>query len=137
MARPFADGAKSGREAYVESFRGDTTWVQFLPSYTYADEILEMAAAPPLAPSVSLYKPLSFPAGCRLSQCLGRINLRSLQSSPLVIVSKSLELTRNCLIGHGLGCAEQRPCCFQIFLASLRERHVTPTRFGGSWPEVT
>jgi hypothetical protein len=37
-----------------------------------------------------------------------------LLSSPLVVVGKGLELTRNRLIGHGLGSAEQRPCCFRV-----------------------
>jgi hypothetical protein len=38
------------------------------------------------------------------------------------------------LIGHGLGCAEQRPCCFQILLATLRdlERHEILARFSGA-----
>jgi hypothetical protein len=51
--------------------------------------------------------------------CFCRINMPGFLSSPLVVVGKGLELTRNRLVGHGLGSAEQRPSCFQILLASL------------------
>jgi hypothetical protein len=40
-------------------------------------------------------------------------------ASAPVVVGKSLELIRNCFVGHGLGSAEQRLCCFQILLATL------------------
>jgi hypothetical protein len=66
-----------------------------------------------------LCTPLAFSAGSRSSQCSGRINMRSLLSSPLVVVGKGVKLTRNRSVGHILGSAEQSPCCFQIFLASL------------------
>ena len=49
---------------------------------------------------------------------LGCINERSLLGSALVVVGKGLELSRNDLVGHGLGCAEQSLCCLQILLAS-------------------
>jgi hypothetical protein len=47
-----------------------------------------------------------------LSECFGRINVRSFLSSPLVVVGKGLKLTRNRSVGHGLGSAEQSLCCF-------------------------
>jgi hypothetical protein len=45
--------------------------------------------------------------------------MRSFLGSPLVIVGKGLELTRNRQVSHGLGSAEQGLCCFQVLLASL------------------
>ena len=51
--------------------------------------------------------PLRFSASSRSSGCFGRINMRSLLSSPLVVVGKGLELTCNRLIGHALGSKEQ------------------------------
>ena len=42
---------------------------------------------------------------------------RSFLSSPLVVVGKGLKLTHSRIVGHGLGGAEQRPCCFQIFFS--------------------
>jgi hypothetical protein len=45
--------------------------------------------------------------------------MRSSLSSPLAVVGKGLELTRNRSIRHGLNSAEHSPCCFQVFLASL------------------
>jgi hypothetical protein len=56
-------------------------------------------------------KPLAFVPSSRESQCFGRINMRSFLSSPLVVVGKGLKLTRNRSVGHGLGSAEQSPCC--------------------------
>jgi hypothetical protein len=41
-----------------------------------------------------------------------RINMRSFLSSPLVVVGKGLKLTRNVLVGHGFGSAEQSLLCF-------------------------
>jgi hypothetical protein len=38
--------------------------------------------------------------------------MRSLLSSPLEVVGKGLKLTRNRSVDHGLGNAEQSPCCF-------------------------
>jgi hypothetical protein len=43
---------------------------------------------------------------------LGRINMRGFFGSPLVVLGKSPKLTCNCSIGHGLGSADQGPCCF-------------------------
>jgi len=40
-------------------------------------------------------------AGSRSSRCPGRINMRSFLGSPLVVVGKGLELTRNRIVGHG------------------------------------
>jgi hypothetical protein len=82
--------------------------------------------------------PLVFSAGGRSRGCFGRINMRSFLSSPLVVVGKDLKLTRNRSVGHGLGSAEQSSCCFQIFLASLRDldRHKALARFSGSWSKA-
>src|SRR6266850_295371 len=35
----------------------------------------------------------------------------TITSSPLVVVGKGLKLTRYRSVGHGLGSAEQSPCC--------------------------
>src|SRR5215831_3355563 len=53
------------------------------------------------------------------SQCFGRVDLRNFHSSPLIVVGKGLKLTRNRVVGHGLGNAKQTSRCFQVFLASL------------------
>jgi hypothetical protein len=45
------------------------------------------------------------------SECFGCINMRSFLSSPLVVVGKGLKLARDRSVGHGLGSAEQSPCC--------------------------
>jgi hypothetical protein len=45
--------------------------------------------------------------------------MRSFFSSPLVVIGKGLELTRNRSVCHGLGSAEQSLRCFQVLLASL------------------
>jgi hypothetical protein len=45
--------------------------------------------------------------------------MRSFLGSPLVVVGKVLELTRNRSVCHGLGSAEQSLRCFQVLLASL------------------
>jgi hypothetical protein len=63
--------------------------------------------------------PLTFSTRSRATQRFCRINMRSFLGSPLVVVGKGLELTRNRLVGHGLGSVEQRPSYFQLFLASL------------------
>ncbi len=56
--------------------------------------------------------PLGFSASSsRSSQCFGCIDMRSFHSSPLVVVSKGLELTDNRSVCHGFGSAEQSPCC--------------------------
>ena len=64
---------------------------------------------------------------------------RSFLSSPLVVVGKGLKLTHSRIVGHGLGSAEQRPCCFQVFLASLwdLERHRALAPLSGSWLKAT
>jgi hypothetical protein len=54
---------------------------------------------------------LAMSASGRASQYFGGIIPRSFLSSPLVVVGKGLKLTRNCLVCHGLGSAEQSPCC--------------------------
>ena len=54
---------------------------------------------------------LVFIASSRSSECFGCINMRSFFSSPLVVIGKGLKLTRNRSVGHGLGSAEQSPCC--------------------------
>jgi len=71
--------------------------------------------------------PLAFGVSSRTSECFGRINMRSFLSSPLVVVGKGIELTRNRSVGHGLGSAEQSPCCLKIFLTSLQP-HARPSR---------
>ena len=43
----------------------------------------------------------------------------SLLGSPLVVVGKSLKLSRNRLVRHGFGSAKQSLRCLQIFLTSL------------------
>jgi hypothetical protein len=57
------------------------------------------------------YTALGFSVSSRSSEGFGRINMRSFLSSPLVVVGKGLKLTRNRSVGHGLGGAEQSPCC--------------------------
>jgi hypothetical protein len=49
---------------------------------------------------------------------------RSLLGSPLVVSSKGLELTRNRLMGHGWGSAEQRSVLFSKYCFSLRDLNV-------------
>jgi hypothetical protein len=57
--------------------------------------------------------PLAFSASSRSSRgCFGRINVRSFLSSPLIVLGKRLKLTRNVLVGHCLGSAEQSLSCF-------------------------
>src|SRR6478752_6625345 len=75
----------------------------------------------------------SYSALGRSSQCVGCIVERSLFGSPLVVVGKSLKLSRNRLVRHGFGSAKQRLRRLQIFLASLRDlkRHDALARFSG------
>lgn len=60
---------------------------------------------------------------------------RSLLDSPLVVVGKSLKLSRNHLVRHGFGRAEQGFRSPQIFFSSLRDlkRHDALARFSGDW----
>jgi hypothetical protein len=58
---------------------------------------------------ISLSPPPVFSGSRRSSKCFRRINMRSFLSSPLVVVGKSLKLTRNRSIGHGLGGAKLDP----------------------------
>src|SRR5882724_5400667 len=53
----------------------------------------------------------------RPSQCLSRISVCGFLSSPLIVLSKRLKLTRNALVGHCLGRPEYGPCRVQIFFA--------------------
>ena len=64
---------------------------------------------------------LTFATGGRPGQCFGRIGVRGFFSSPLVILGKRLELTRNPWVSHVFGSAEQGPRGFQILLTN----HVT------------
>jgi hypothetical protein len=56
--------------------------------------------------------PLAFSITSRSSQRFGRINMRGFLSSSLEVVNKGLKPTRNRLVGHGLGSAEQSLCRF-------------------------
>src|SRR3954452_18852279 len=82
--------------------------------------------------------PFRFSDSRRASQSFGRINKRRVLSSPLVVVGKGLEVTRNRPVGHGLGSAEQGLCCFRVFLPSLRDlkRHRALARFSGAWKVI-
>src|SRR2546429_6913554 len=53
----------------------------------------------------------------RPSQCLSRISVCGFLSSPLIVLSKRLKLTRNVLVRHCLGRPEYGPCRVQIFFA--------------------
>jgi hypothetical protein len=66
---------------------------------------------------------ITFTAGGRPSQCLSRIGVRGFFSSPLVVLGKRLELTRNPSVSHVLGSAEQGPRGFEVLLAN----HVAST----------
>jgi hypothetical protein len=59
--------------------------------------------------------PLFHPALTFASRRLNRISVRGFRSSPLIIFSKRLKLTRNVLVGHCLGLPEYGPCRVQIF----------------------
>jgi hypothetical protein len=76
----------------------------------------------------------AFSLGNRSGERFGRINMRSFLGSPLAVVGKGLKLTRNRSVGHGLSSAEHSLCCFEVFLASLRdlERHRALARFSGA-----
>src|SRR6202043_2130882 len=63
-----------------------------------------------------LHPALTF-ASSRPSQCLSRISVCGFLSSPLIVLSKRLKLTRNVLVGHCLGRPEYGPCRVQIFFA--------------------
>jgi hypothetical protein len=69
-------------------------------------------------PPIGSCTPLAFSFGGRSGECFGRVNMRGFLGSPLVVVGKGLELTRNGPVGHGLGSAKQSLCCFQVLLAS-------------------
>jgi len=62
---------------------------------------------------------LAFNASSRSSACFRRIVMQSFLSSPLVVVCKSLKLTRDRSVGHGLRSPEQSLCRPQTFLAAL------------------
>ncbi|MET4198682.1 hypothetical protein ABIA95_002672 [Bradyrhizobium sp. LA8.1] len=90
-------------------------------------------------PPIRLPTSLLFSVSSRSSGYFGRINTGGFLSSPLVVVGKSLKLTRNRSVGHGLGSAKQSLCCFQVFLASLRDllnHHRALARFCAAWSEV-
>jgi hypothetical protein len=61
---------------------------------------------------------LTFTAGGRPSQCFSRIGVRGLFSSPLVVLGKRLELTRNPSVSHVLGSAEQGPRGFEVLVCT-------------------
>jgi hypothetical protein len=67
--------------------------------------------------AIGSYTP--FAVSSRSGECFGRINAPDFLSSPLAVVGKGFELTRNRPIGHGLGNAKCRLCSFQVFPASL------------------
>src|SRR5262245_66037408 len=75
-----------------------------------------------------------FDGGGRARQDPGRIVLRSLRGSALIVLCKRLELARNRPVGHGLGATKQGLGGFQIFPASSRnlQRHETLARLFGS-----
>ncbi|WP_079568049.1 hypothetical protein [Bradyrhizobium erythrophlei] len=66
---------------------------------------------------------LTFIAGGRPSQCFSPIGVRGLFSSPLLVLRKRLELTRNPSVSHVFGSAEQGPRGFEVLLAN----HVAST----------
>src|SRR6266446_4504730 len=74
----------------------------------------------------------------RPSQCLSRISVCSFLSSPLIVLSKRLKLTRNVLVRHCLGRPEYGPCRFQIFFAQHFALHnpgsngITPSNYNQS-----
>jgi hypothetical protein len=82
--------------------------------------------------------PLVFSANSGSSQCFGCIVEPSLFGSPLVVVGKSLKLSRNSFVSHGFGSVKQSPRCLQIFLASLCDlkRHDALSRFSGDWSKA-
>jgi hypothetical protein len=45
--------------------------------------------------------------------------MRGFIGSPLIVVGKGFELSRNRQVAHGLGRPKQSPCRLQVFLASL------------------
>jgi hypothetical protein len=51
-------------------------------------------------------------ASSRPGQCLSPISMRGFLGSPLIVLGKRLKLTRNVLVGHCSGSAEQSLCCF-------------------------
>src|ERR1700761_275750 len=65
--------------------------------------------------SIALF---TFAAGGRPSQCFSRIGVCGFFCSPLVILGKRPELTRNPSVRHVFGSAEQGPRGFQILLAN-------------------
>src|SRR5262245_5562662 len=67
---------------------------------------------------LSAHVSLAFDARSRASQSFGRIIPRSLLSSPFVVVGKGLELSRNRLVSHVFGVAEQSLRCLQVLFAS-------------------
>ena len=82
--------------------------------------------------------PIAFNASRRASQCFGRVNMRSLLRSPLVVVGKGLKLTRNCSVGHGLGGAKQSlRCLFGVRLSSDCVRTSRNPRWRAIEPQPT
>src|SRR5258708_39400115 len=67
--------------------------------------------------AIPLFHPALTFASRRLSQRLSRISVRGFLSSPLIVLSKRLKLTRNVLVRHCLGRPEYGPCRVQIFFA--------------------
>jgi hypothetical protein len=59
---------------------------------------------------------LTFCGSSPASQCFCRVNLRSFLSSPLSVVRKGLELTRNRLVGHGFGTRSNARAVFKYSL---------------------
>src|ERR1700680_4061236 len=73
--------------------------------------------------AIPLFHPALTFASSRPSQCLSRISVCGFLSSPLIVLSKRLKLTRNVLVGHCLGRPEYGPCRVQIFFAQHFRLH--------------
>src|ERR1700730_2803597 len=67
--------------------------------------------------AIPLFHPALTFANSRPSQRLSRISVCGFLSSPLIVLSKRLKLTRNVLVRHCLGRPEYGPCRVQIFFA--------------------
>jgi hypothetical protein len=82
--------------------------------------------------------PLVFSANSGSSRWFGCVVEPSRFGSPLVVVGKSLKLSRNSIVSHSFGSVKQSLRCLQIFLASLCDlkRHDALARFSGDWSKA-
>ena len=79
---------------------------------------LDLWSARELLREEAAHQLIAFRASNGSSQCFGCIVERSLLGSPLVVVGKSLKLSRNRLVSHGFGSAKQSLRCLHVLLAS-------------------